>query len=433
MRPFVPCPVAWFVVVVAPLAACEVDVARDDARRGDGWVIEGDPPPPDDAPPDDAPPDDAPPDDDASPDDDPPGALPVDDPAWPATPAALRATVLAKLDEANAPGGAACVVKDGAVAWCDGFGLAHVEDARAATAHTPFLLASISKVVTGVLAMQHESAGAFALDDDVGDALPFAVAHPTGAALTWRGLLTHTGGVRDDWDQMLGWYAYPADVDDFVDAPYSLGHVVRGYFEDGGAHHGAANFGARDVYAYANMGIALVGYAVEVIAGAPFAAHVDAAVFAPLGMTRSSFDWLALQDDDVAMPYARVGGAWSPYGYYAFSDTPDGGMRASARDLAVFLAALTRDDGTLAPPGTVARMTQPDANAPTQGLVLYSFDWRDDAWWGHGGDDEGTATDMFFRPSDGTGYVLLRNGDRGDDPQAGWDIEEALVDFAETL
>jgi CubicO group peptidase (beta-lactamase class C family) len=114
---------------------------------------------------------------------------------------ALDALLTANMAEAHMPGLAACIVKGGKVAWCNGYGLADIEANRAVTPDTVFLIASVSKTVTAVALMQLWENGAFELDDDVAMALPFAVDHPSsGLPITYRGLLTHTASVRDNWD-----------------------------------------------------------------------------------------------------------------------------------------------------------------------------------------------------------------------------------------
>jgi hypothetical protein len=46
-----------------------------------------------------------------------------------------------------------------------------------------------------------------------------------------------------------------------------------------------------------------------------------------------------------------------------------------------------------------------------QGLIWYVLHRRGERLWGHNGGDSGVATQMFFRPTDGTGVITLANGD----------------------
>ena len=65
----------------------------------------------------------------------------------------------------------------------------------------------------------------------------------------------------------------------------------------------------------------------------------------------------------------------------------------------------------------------------TQGLIWYAWELGDDEVWGHNGGDDGVATEILFRKSDGAGVVLLMNGD-GDRWGPVEDIEMELLGLA---
>ncbi len=128
-----------------------------------------------------------------------------------------------------------------------------------------------------------------------------------------------------------------------------------------------------------------------------------------------------------------------PYEQYTFADYPDGGLRTTARELGRFLAAMTRggelDGHRILEADTVASMitAQYPAIAPGQGLCFYHVDRGGEDWVGHVGEERGVATEMFFRPSDGLGFVLLMNGDWGTDRAPITAIEEAVIHLGEGL
>ena len=94
--------------------------------------------------------------------------------------------VLAELDEAisnemldsHVPGLAACLIKAGQTVWCNGYGYADLEAERFVDSKTPFMLASVSKTVTGVALMQLIDENALALDTPINEILDFEVHHP---------------------------------------------------------------------------------------------------------------------------------------------------------------------------------------------------------------------------------------------------------------
>lgn len=350
---------------------------------------------------------------------------------------ALDAILDEGLASLPAPGIAACIVKDGAVAWCGGAGHARIAEGIRATADTPFLLASVSKTVTGVAAMQLVEDGVIALDDTI--APPFQIANPRNEdAITWRMLLTHTSSIVDNWDMFTDFYFTDTDP------TLTLADTVSGYLTSGGAWYTSANFSTArpgTSWEYSNMGVALAGFLVEHETGQDFAARTDDTIFAPLGLTNTSWRLADFDRARIAMPYVNTSSTstpqWVAAGDTTYSDYPDGGLRASARDVARFLACIvnggTLDGARILDESTVQTMLTPavpDVDAP-QGVIWYESEMLGDAWWGHAGSELGVGTDMHFRPSDGLGFVLLVNTDRND--AALYELQQHLVEAAADL
>jgi CubicO group peptidase (beta-lactamase class C family) len=353
----------------------------------------------------------------------------------------LDTTLAARLAEAHMPGLSACVVARGAVAWCKAYGLADVGEGRPVTEDTVFLLASISKTFTATALMQVWETGAFGLDFDVAAAAPFPVRQPMfDVPISYRMLLSHTGSVRDDWATLGELYTLGADP------TVTLDQAVSGYFDPEGRYYDASkNFvpappGTR--FEYANMGFALVGYLVSAWTKTDFAAWTRDHIVRPLGLAHTSWRLDDFPAGALATPYAWDGAGYVPYEQYTFADYPDGGLRTTAPELGRFLAAMTRggelDGQRILRADTVASMlaVQYPAIAPGQGLCFYHLERGGEDWVGHVGEEHGAATEMFFRPSDGLGFVLLMNGDWGVDrsPIAAISaIEQAIIDFGEDL
>lgn len=333
---------------------------------------------------------------------------------------------------AELPGLSACIVKDGAVAWCGASGFAHIKENRRATPDTPFLLASVSKLVTATSAMQAVEAGLVELDQPIAEALSFEAAHPGGAPLTLRQLLSHTASVED------------ADVmDDFYyddrDPTMSLRAVTEGYFDPEGRFYSARdNFLSAPpgtTYNYSNMGYALIGHLVEEVQATPFDEQTRRDIFDPLGMNHTAWNRGALDLSQVAMPYDTSGPRLRALGHYTFADYPNGGLRSSARDMARFLAAMT-SGGSLegervlseATLESMLRVVDSELD-PEQGLGWLRMEYDDGVYWGHSGGEAGVYTNLLFRERDGLGFVLLCNGEGSQDHLD--DIEAALMRFGD--
>lgn len=109
------------------------------------------------------------------------------------------------------PGMSAALTMDGSVAWSRGFGMADVEAGRAATASTPFHLASLTKPFASVILMQLVEASLVLLDTPVS---AYGIELANSGVIEVRHLLTHTSeGVPGSFYSYSGArYHYLTDV-----------------------------------------------------------------------------------------------------------------------------------------------------------------------------------------------------------------------------
>lgn len=365
------------------------------------------------------------------------GADPIP-PAPRAADAELDAWILSAMDGAHIPGLAAAIVREGALVWTGDYGLSRVRPGSPVGDETLFMLASVSKTVIAVAAMQAVEDGLLDLDADIGDVLPFEVVNPLagpGEVITARMLLSHVSGIRDNWG-VLG------DLYVMGDSPIALGDFLEDYLSPGGAYYSAGlNYyeeGALGAFHYSNVGASLAAYLVEVVTGTPFDVYCEDHIFEPLGMDRTSFRLADLSAAEIAMPYVwkRAIGAYIPQGYYGYPDYPDGGLRTSARQLSRLLRVVVEGgslDGTrilsAASVQELGRLQFP-ALEPTQGLIWYYKTLNGDTLLGHNGGDAGVTTEMFFRPRDGVGVILLLNGYGSARFDTLYDIEARLFEEA---
>jgi len=357
---------------------------------------------------------------------------------WPEN-AELDSLILQTMSDAHLPGLAACVTREGLVQWCGGYGAAHVDKGLPVTEHTPFMIASISKTVVAMVAMQHWERHLFDLMEDISNVTAFEVTNPAfpEKAITFHQLLTHTSSIRDNWNAMGTFYSYGADP------ALSLGDAVASYFSpDGALYNASSNFYAEEpgtVNHYSNMAIALLAHGLEVVGEEAFDAYCDAEIFEPLGMENTSWRLADFAPDQIAMPYNYSGGAFVEEGHYTFADYPDGGLFTSAYDLSRFLNLHASEgmwDGqALLEPETVAMMLTPQVPqlAANQGIVWRVWTMDGALWAGHEGAEAGVATLMEYRLSDGLGVVLLMNGNWPSPATAIYALVDALKDWGETL
>ncbi len=307
------------------------------------------------------------------------------------------------------------LVRGDQLLFADGFGAANIRSGLAMTPATPLMLASVSKTVTAVAAMQLVESGKLNLDQDIDNYLPFAVRNPRypDVPITLRMLLTHTSSISDN-------DPFPAVAYSKGDSPIRLSAILPAYLTPSGQYYDPGNFlHARpgSTYQYCNIGVALVGYLVEVAAHQPFDLYCRDHIFRPLGMRHTNWKLAGLNPATVAMPYEYDAGRLVAQGQYGFPDYPDGQLRSSALDMSRFLRAFMNDgalDGTrILSARSVAEMrrVQFPQIEPSQGLVWYYDQVGSFRVLGHMGSESGVDTIMFFRPRDRVGVLVFSNTD----------------------
>lgn len=280
----------------------------------------------------------------------------------------------AVLERAVAAGAAAGLVGAARLASRDvieaAAGARGVDNPAPMTADTVFWIASFTKAVTTAAALQMVEAGKIGLDDPVGPWLP-ALATPrvlTGfdaagapvlraaaTPITLRHLLTHTSGLAYDFCHAdLARYVAHAGSN-----PTGDGDGVVLMFEPGAG------------WTY-GTGIDWVGQLVEAVSGERFDAYLSAHIFAPLGMTKTTF--APAEGPQRASMHARLpdgGLAPMPFGMPPppYPAMGGGGLYSTARDYLRFLEAILAGGAPILRPETVAAMSGVEAEGPHVGVL----------------------------------------------------------------
>ena len=342
------------------------------------------------------------------------GALPS-----PKNPSDLDRFILDGMKNAKVPGLAAAVVKNGKVAWTGAYGWANREQKIPVTDDTLFQIASVSKPVTACAVMQLVEQGKLSLDADVNEVLPFPVRNPKHpkVPITLKHLLTHTSGIRDNWNLLEDTWVKNGDF------PKPLGESLAAYLQPKGEYYSAKKsfyeWAPGTKSKYSNVGVALAAYLAEAKAKTPFETLCQKGIFEPLAMQGSSFRLKGMDQAKIAMPYGfkKKSGAFKPLGHHGYLDFPSGTLRVTAPHLARFLLSFIGDgqvDGVrLLKVETVREMRKipfPKADSK-QGLVWYFDKVGGAKVMGHDGSDPGVTAVMYYRPKDGVGYLFLMNGE----------------------
>lgn len=344
---------------------------------------------------------------------------------WLQSPAHM-ATVQQRMQQAQVPGLALAVIEGGSLLHATAFGWADLAARRPMSATTLLNIASVTKVFTCAALLQFKEQGRLDLDAPVDHWLPFKLRHPSGAAITARQLLTHTGAIADG-------SAY--------EASYACGDP-RGELSAWLGQAEAVQFHPwppAERHAYSNVGYGLLGLLIERLSELPFAQACERAVLAPLGMARSRFLLQGLDRSEHATPYEFVAagkplpdklradeaplaveaGQQLPLCLYSFATLSDGLLRSSAAELARFAQAVLAggelDGRRILSAASVAEMLS-DQQAPVPERAGYrqGLAWRGlgQGVWAHFGRDPGVAAALQIHPASGRGVVVLANGSR---------------------
>ncbi len=184
--------------------------------------------------------------------------------------------VFAKWAKPDSPGCALAVIKDGAVVYKRGYGMANLDHDIQITPATVFHVASVSKQFTAMAIHLLAKQGKLALDDEV---KKYVTELPDfGPKVTIRHLLHHTSGVRDQWNLLImsGWRL----SEDVVRDEDILELVAR---------QKDLNFTPGDQHLYSNTGYTLLAIIVKRVSGKTLREFADENIFKPLGMTSTFF------------------------------------------------------------------------------------------------------------------------------------------------
>lgn len=241
------------------------------------------------------------------------------------------------------------LVDDQKVVWAEGFGYADAERKIPATPETVYRAGSVSKLFTATAVMQQVEQGKMDLDKPLQTYLPeFSIKSrfDGGGAITPRTLMTHHAGLPSDLLKGM----WSKQVEPFETVAARLKDAYTSY---------PPNY----VFAYSNIGVTLLGHALERTVGRDFAGHLDSALLRPLGMVSSSFAPGMDQSPLVAKAYRKGElGEELP-----LRDVPPGGLNTTVLDLSRFMEMVFAGgrvgERQVIKPETLAEMLRPQNTA----------------------------------------------------------------------
>ncbi|NWG16100.1 MAG: beta-lactamase family protein [Chloroflexi bacterium] len=313
------------------------------------------------------------------------------------------------------PGAAVAIIQNGQVVMAKGFGVRELDGDQPVDADTLFLIGSITKSFTAMLMATLVEDGTLTWDTPVLDILPtFQLSDPdVTPQIRIRDLLTMSTGVqRSDLILQLK-YGTPQETIE------SLAHIPM-------------NAQPGEQYNYSNQMVATGGYVAALAAGAAYdddliaayGALVQARIFDPIGMTRSTLDFeAAISDGNHASPtlYSPFTQAFHVGDFgeerFVIQDSPAGAIWSTITDMAQYAA--TQLAGGVAPNGTrvVAEASLAETRIPglpTGSGTNYAMGWEIGDYNGlqivkHNGGAGGFTSDLALLPEANLAVVVLSN------------------------
>ena len=297
----------------------------------------------------------------------------------------------------EAPSVSVAVVHKSEIKYLKSRGLANLEYEIKATDTVRYHVASLAKQFTAYVVLSLEGDGKLSLEDDVRKYIPEMP--DMGFRIALKHLLTHTSGIRDQWDAMIIAGVRPDDV---ITQEHVLSFV---------RHQKELNFEPGSEYLYSNTGYTLLAEVVARVSGQSFADFTQEYIFDPLEMKNSFF-----LDDHERIVKNRA------YSYYKrdnsyrkrslnYATVGPTNMLTSTQDMAKWMMHLQSPGAArssiIEKMTTLARLNNGESFGG--GMGLFVNDRNGIKELEHSGADAGFRAQMRWFPSYELGVVVLSN------------------------
>ncbi|TPV93210.1 MAG: serine hydrolase [Myxococcales bacterium FL481] len=310
----------------------------------------------------------------------------------------LEAFIAEELPRSGAPGVAYAIVRDGEVRRVGARGTVRQGHDLPVSEQTPFVSGSISKSFTALATMQLVEAHEIELDAELSTYLSDCRDRPAGA-ITIRQLLSHTSG----YSTLQGNRSPPAVSGEAVDLDSGVRALARVSPE---REPGTT-------WAYSNANYQILGRVIEEVSGESFESYLQTHILEEVGMLNSF-----VADGEAHAEMARGHRPWFgrkreiPLQATERLSAPQGGVVASAEDLARYMAVLLNGRDDILSAEGKARMWR----AANDVSPHYGFGWflsPDEGRVWHSGSTPGVESLATMFPERRAAVVVLVNAGSG--------------------
>ncbi len=315
----------------------------------------------------------------------------------------IEAYLKQEMERQHIPGLSVAVLSQGELLFAQGYGLANVELAVAATEQTRYELASVTKPFTATAIMLLVEDGKLDLEQTISHYLP-------ETPLTWHTivlshLLNHTSGIRNylEIDEFRSGDAFCWSLEVPQDHFFRIVSSLPLDFAPGSQTR------------YSNTGYYLLGMIIEQASGKSYEQFLIERIFEPLGMTATRCN-----SRKAILPQRAAGYCWHTEALCNAEYTSmtwayaEGGLISTALDMAQWDRAMTTS--RLLPPARLQQMWKPMRLTNGQ-HATYGFAWAVESFQGrnlvtHDGGKPGFSTFHAHFLDNQLSVILLINRDQ---------------------
>ncbi|MFT6961710.1 MAG: CubicO group peptidase (beta-lactamase class C family) [Flammeovirgaceae bacterium] len=242
--------------------------------------------------------------------------------------------------------------------------------------------------------------------------------------ITIRQLATHTSSINDEgnynkayiFEEELDKKEFPEAWGKYIDmynknTPMEMKDFLEKVFKEGGDWETKKNFieakpGTK--YEYSNIGASLLAYCTQLSVGKNYMDFTKELILEPLKMENSGWSLKEVDSKNHISYYNEIYNIVLPYYCVTY---PDGNLYSSVHDLTKFMQEMMKGyegNSSMLTAESFQEMMKnqiPELDVPT-GII---WDMDNTCSIGHGGNDFGIATMMFFDPDTGIGKILFTN------------------------
>jgi CubicO group peptidase (beta-lactamase class C family) len=315
------------------------------------------------------------------------------------------------MDKYHVPGLSIAVIRDFAIHWAKGYGIADVSTGGPVENDTLFQAASISKPVAAMAVLKAVEEGKFSLDDDINKILKSWQLPVDGftadGPVTPRALLSHTSGTGDGF----GFPGYHPS------AP--LPTTVQILDGQSPSNVGAVRMERPPLTGmkYSGGGVTLMELALVDAVGKPFSQIVEEWVLGPIGMTESAYEQpLGPKRDAKAARVHDGDGKAMDAKWHVYPELEAAGLWTTSVDLAKLAIevqkSLRNESNRVLTRESVREMMEPVGVGNF--AVGFEISKMGEGWYfGHGGANWGFRCDLVAHKLKGYGVAIMTNGDNG--------------------